>query len=149
MKRILKTPQESLTFLILTFLFYVTSPIFEWLSLKHDLMDGKFASNADSIGIGITQFIFCLIIFAPFTGIFTLWIMWKYPPKVSLFGYNERRPFWSFIWTLIFGFLFLNSFIYGFIKTVEGNFAETIKTFFICYLCLVFRASIIFRKGES
>ncbi len=145
---LLKTPKHSVDFLMLTFLFYITLPILEWLSLKSDLANGILSPNADSIGLDLIEFIFTLIIFAPIVSGFVIWIVWSYPVQVSLFSYNEKRPFLSFIWTLILGFLSCDSLAYGIIKTAEGNFAETIKSIIICYFCLLFRAAIIFRKGE-
>lgn len=148
-KKIFKTPKDGLNFLMLTFFVYITAPIFKWFSLENDLANEKFSVNADSIGLGLVQFTFALILFAPFVSAFVGWVLWKYPLEVSLFGFNCQRLLWSFVWTLVFGFLFFDSLAFGLIGLAKGNFSSAIENLIIGYLCLVFRASIIFRKGEK
>lgn len=134
---------------MLAFLSYVTSPILEGFCLFSDVTNGKYPVNADSLGLGVGQFIFALIIFAPIAAGFVIWIVWKYPPQVSFFGYNENRPLWSFVWTLIFGFLIFHSLAESVLSVYENNIARALQNLIIAYLCLLFRAAIVFRKQDN
>lgn len=147
-EKILKTPKDGLNFLMLTFLVYIAAPIFVWFGLRSDLINGKFSANADSIGLGLIQFTLILILSAPFLLALIVWILWNYPPEVSLFGFNHQCPLRSFFWSLIFGFLFLGMLLFSLESFLEGNFFVLIENLIVSYLLLVFRASIIFRKGK-
>jgi len=145
---ILKTPKDSLTFLMLTFFVYVTAPIFEWLNLQDLLTSGKLPPNADSIGLGFAFFLFSWVLGLPFVLAFTYWVLWKYPPRVSLFGFNSARLIWSLIWTVIFGFLIYDCMKFVFLNYTDNYFAGVLENLLLAYFFMVIRASIVFRKGE-
>lgn len=141
-----KTPKDGIHILMLTFLLYITAPMFEWQILQTNLANNNYPVDADSIGLGLFQFIFALILFAPFVLGFTIWVLWKYPPQCPLFGFNFGRSVWSFFWTLVFGFLFFNSFALAIINFSEVFIVGAIQNLLLGYLFLLFRASIIFRS---
>ncbi len=141
-----KTPKDSLHIFMLTFLIYITAPIFEWQIIQTNLANGIYAVDADSIGLGLFQFMIAWILFAPLVLGFTIWVLWKYPPQSSLFGFNFRRTIWSFLWTLVFGFLFFNSFALAVRNLSELFLIGAIQNLLLGYLFLLFRASIIFRN---
>lgn len=144
----LKTPKGGLTLLMLTFFVYVTAPIFEWVYLDNLLASGKLPVNADSIGLPFGLFIIVWVLGIPFVSAFTFWVLWKYPAQVSLFGFNYRRPLWSFVWTLVCAFLAFDSLALVFVNFAEIYFAGALQELALAYLFLLFRASIVFRKGE-
>lgn len=141
-----KTPRDRVHILMWTFLIYITAPLFEWQTLQTNLANNIYPVNADSIGLGLFQFIFVWILFAPFVLGFTIWVLWKYQPQSFLFGFNFSRNLWSFFWTLVFGFLFLNCFALAILNISEFSFIGSIQNLLLGYLFLLFRASIIFRK---
>jgi len=146
--KILKTPKDGLTFLMLTLFIYVTAPIFEWLALEDLLTSGKLPPNADSIGLEFAFFLFAWILGIPIVLAFIYWILWKYPAQVSLLGFNSQRPFWSYVWTLVFVFLAFDSLALVFVNLAENYFLGALQHLALVYLFLLFRASIVFRKGE-
>lgn len=141
-----KTPKDSLHIFMLTFLIYITAPIFEWQILQTNLANNIYAVDADSIGLGLFQFVGGWILFAPLVLGFTIWVLWKYPSQCSLFGFNFKRIIWSFFWTLVFGFLFFNSFALAIINLSEVFIIGAIQNLLLGYLFLLFRTSIIFRN---
>jgi hypothetical protein len=141
-----KTPQNSLDVLMLTFLIYITTPIFEWQILETHLANDIYQVDADSIGLGLFQFLAAWVLFAPLVLGFTIWILWKYTPQVPLFGFNSKRIIWSFFWTLVFGFLFFYCFASAVRNIAEHFFIGMIQNLSLSYLFLLFRASIIFRN---
>lgn len=141
-----KTPKDGIHILMLTFLIYITAPIFEWWILQSNLANGIYPTDADSIGLGLFRFVFVWLFFAPFVLGFTIWVLLKYPPQSSLFGFNSQRRIWSFFWSLIFGFLFFSCFALTVINISELFFIGAIQNLLLGYLFLLFRASIIFRK---
>ena len=141
-----KTPKDSLHTFMLTFLIYITAPIFEWQVLQTNLANNIYAVNADSIGLGLFQFVVGWILFAPLVLGFTIWVLWKYPSQCSLFGFNFKRIIWSFFWTLVFGFLFFNCFALAILNISEFFFIGAIQNLLLGYLFLLFRTSIIFRN---
>lgn len=140
-----KTPQNGLDVLMLTFLIYITAPIFEWQILETNLANGIYRVNADSIELGLFQFVVAWFLFAPFVLGFTIWVLCKYPPQSFLFGFNFRRTVWSFFWTLVFGVLFFYCFALAIRNISEHFFIGAIQNLSLGYLFLLFRASIIFR----
>ena len=146
--KILKTPKDGLTFLMLTLFIYVTAPIFEWLTLEDLLTSGKLPPNADSIGLEFAFFLFAWILGIPIVLAFIYWILWKYPAQVSLLGFNSQRPFWSYVWTLVFVFLAFDSLALVFVNLAENYFLGALQHLALVYLFLLFRTSIVFRKGE-
>lgn len=140
-----KTPNDRLYILALTILVYVTLPIIQWENLQNNLVNGVYRVDADSIGLGLFQFIFVWVLFAPFVLTFMVWVLGKYPPSVLLFGHNSKRIVWSFCWTLIFGFLFFIGFALAAIDISQLFFVGAIQNLLLGYLFLLFRASIVFR----
>lgn len=141
-----KTPKDRIHILMLTFLLYITAPIFQWQILQTNLTNNIYPVDADSIGLGLFQFIFALILFAPLVLSFTIWVLWKYPPQCSLFGFNFKRSIWSFFWTLVFSFLIFNCFALAILNIAEFFFISATQNLLLGYLFLLFRTSIIFRS---
>ena len=50
-----KTPKDGIHILMLTFLLYITAPMFEWQILQTNLANNNYPVNADSIGLGLFQ----------------------------------------------------------------------------------------------
>lgn len=148
MFEILKTPKYGLSFLMLTFFVYITAPIFEWLYLTNLLASGNLPQNADSIGLPFGLFVIVWIFFAPFVLCFVLWTLQKYPSQASLFGFNQNHQLWSFVWSLIFGFLIFDCLALTFVNFSERYFIGAIQHLLLAYIFMIFRASNIFRKGE-
>ncbi|MCY7374595.1 MAG: hypothetical protein LH472_01315, partial [Pyrinomonadaceae bacterium] len=135
-----KTPKDKLNLLVWTVLLYITAPFFEWINLESDLANGKFPVNADSIGLGLVFFIIGWILFAPFAALFTFWVLSKYVPQSALFGFNFKRPLWSFVWTLLFAFLAFDSLAWSFINLYENNLIGAFQHLSLAYFYTVFRA---------
>lgn len=146
--KILKTPKNGLTFLMLTSFVYLTAPIFEWVNLEHLLRSGKLSPNADSIGLGFAFFLFGWILGLPFVSAFTLWVLQEYPAQVSLFGFDSKRPIWGLVWTIIFGFLIYDCIRLVFLSYVENYFVGVLQHLLLVYFFMVIRASVVYRKGE-
>lgn len=143
-----KTPKDKLNLLVWTVLLYITAPFFEWINLESGLASGEFPVNADSIGLPLGLFIISWILFAPFVGVFTFWVLSKYVPQSALFGFNFNRPLWSFAWTLIFAFLAFDSLAWSFTNLYENNLIGASQHLSLTYFYIIIRASIVFRKGE-
>lgn len=143
-----KTSKNSLSFLMWTFFIYLTAPFFEWVNLTRDLASGKFPVNADSIGLPFGIYIIVWSFFLPFVLGFSLWIGQKSPMEVSLFAYNSERPFWSFLWTVTFGYLAFGSLVSAFANFQENHLIGVMYPLLLVYFFMLLRANIVFRQKK-
>jgi hypothetical protein len=142
----LKLRDNELNFVMLTLFVYVSTPFVEAYNLYNSLLNGDFPSDADSIGIPIFGIFIICILLAPFILTFIIWALWKSPTTISLFGFNRKRPMWSFIWSLIFVFPFF-IFLFSAIGLLsQFCFVESMHAFLIAFLLLFYRAIVVFRK---
>lgn len=145
----LKTPKDALTFIMTTALLYLSAPFFIAWYFYEALFASDFPPESDAIAIPIAGFAFLCLLALPFALAFLCVAARDYPGAVSVFAFNEKRPIWSFCWSLLFAglaFFCLFDAANYFLVSRWSNFFVGLHAIFDAYVLLCFGASISYSK---
>jgi glucan phosphoethanolaminetransferase (alkaline phosphatase superfamily) len=141
-------PKNKLFLITLMCLFYLVSPLVEWINYKTDLLNGTYDVNYDSIGLPFGLYLIAWLLGLPLL-LILLWFVWKrYPGRISFLYFNSERPYWSLVCSLIAVFLISWNLFFIFEQTNEANTLNIFYTVFEVYLILCLRSVLIFQKRK-
>jgi hypothetical protein len=121
-------------------------PVFSYLHYSWNLKMGAYPTNADSIGIPIYDEFIGWLVFAPIALIGLWWAVWKAPGPRSIWEWNNKRPIWCIIWSVIFSLLAIATAIEIPFALRWLNIPTVINDTLLIYLYLHLRVNVAFKK---
>jgi len=141
----LTTPKHRTPIIVLAVFLYLTAPLVEWYYFNTELARGNFQSTSDSILLPIWTFLIGWALGAPLAALLIWYALFRYPGKVSVFGFNEVRPYWSLAWSIVFALLVFCDLFFAALSAYRSQPLDFLQSVMMVYLLLCLRASIVYR----
>lgn len=139
-------PKNKAFLIFLMSLVYIFSPLIEWINYKTNLINGSYSVTQDSIGLPFGMYLVIWLLGLPLL-LIMIWLMRKYyPGRVSLLYFNNKRPYWSLVWTIIAIFLISWNLFFIFEQINEINILNIFDASIEIYLILCFKTVLIHKQ---